>query len=226
MAKPFRVPVAGEQVGALHYPPTQPQGRALVLAHGAGADQRSPFMVECATGLAARGLEVVTFNFLYRERGRRVPDPTATLEACWRAVIAAAVERLGAARLFIGGKSLGGRIASHVAAADPRPIAGMVFLGFPLHPPGRPGTERARYLVRIGRPMLFVQGSRDALGAPDELGPVVAALAPPGTLYVVEDGDHSFAVRKKSGRSSAVVREAILDEIARWMALAAPPPAG
>src|SRR5258708_30740393 len=179
-------------------------GVALILAHGAGAGQSSGFMVRCAGDLAARGIDAVTFDFLYMERGRRLPDANDRLEACYRAVIAAVQDHpmLGRLRLAIGGKSMGGRIASQVAAGGGvGDLAGLVFLGYPLHPPGKPERLRAKHLPRIGAPMLFVQGARDVLGTPDELRPIIAALAPPAELYVVAGGDHSFKVRKGEGHT-------------------------
>jgi predicted alpha/beta-hydrolase family hydrolase len=142
----------------------------LVLAHGAGAGQSSPFMVRFAGGLASRGLDVLTFNFLYTEQRRRVPDRTAKLEACYRAAIEAARSDgpFGRNALFVGGKSMGGRIASHLAAAEtdaaPCAIQGVILLGYPLHPPGKPDQLRAAHLTHIRVPLLFVQGSRDPFG--------------------------------------------------------------
>src|SRR5262245_40422869 len=139
----------------------------LILAHGAGADQRSRFMTAFADALSTRGIDVVTFNFLYTEQRRRAPDRRPQLVACYRSVISAAQAELPSAReyLFIGGKSMGGRAATHVAAEDRAlPIRGLVLLGYPLHPPGRPDQRRDSHLPDVRRPMLFVQGSRDAFG--------------------------------------------------------------
>src|SRR5262249_11655296 len=154
----------------------------------------SPWMVQFAQALAALGLDVVTFNFLYTEQKRHAPDRRPILDGCYRAVIDSVRKQLPAGRsLFIGGKSMGGRIATHVAADDPRlPIDGIVLLGSPLHPPGRPDQRRDAHLPAIAHPMLFVQGSRDTFGTPGELKPVIDALAPRATLHVVEGGDHSF----------------------------------
>ena len=199
-----------------------PQDRAgltLILGHGAGAGQTSRFMVEFADALAARGIDIVTFNFLYSERGRRFPDPNDRLEECYRAVIEAVRERreLAQNRLAIGGKSMGGRIASQVAAAGTDELAGLVFLGYPLHPPGRPDHLRSKHLSQIKAPMLFVQGSRDAFGAPDELRPIIARLATTADLYVVEGGDHSFKIPKKSGIKQEDIYCEIQDHIALWL---------
>ena len=181
---------------------------ALILGHGAGAGQRSAFMVDFAHALSALGIDVITFNFLYTEQGRRIPDRAPALEACYRAVIDAATASVESARraLFIGGKSMGGRIASQVAAADPQlRLAGLVLLGYPLHPPGRPAERRDRHLPAIARPMLFVQGTRDAFGTPDELAPILEPLRPAPVVHVVEQGDHSFKLSKKDAAAQARV---------------------
>jgi predicted alpha/beta-hydrolase family hydrolase len=194
-------------------------GVTLILGHGAGAGQASDFIVRFAADLAARGIDVVTFDFLYREQGRRIPDPSDKLEACYRAVIEAVRARTGSGRdaLAIGGKSMGGRIASQVAAGAIGHLAGLVFLGYPLHPPGRPDRLRAAHLPDIKTPMLFVQGSRDAFGTPEELRPIVAPLQTPAEVYIVEGGDHSFKVRKGSGTRQDDIYHAIQDHIARWL---------
>ena len=194
-------------------------GVTLILGHGAGAGQTSDFIMSFASGLTARGVDMVTFNFLYREQGRRIPDPNDKLEACYRAVIEAVREQMNSGRdaLAIGGKSMGGRIASQVAAAGIGDLAGLVFLGYPLHPPGRPDRLRAKHLSDIKAPMLFVQGSRDAFGTPDELRPMVTSLKPPADAYVVEGGDHSFKVRKGAGVSQEDIYRAIQDHIAAWL---------
>jgi uncharacterized protein len=194
-------------------------GITLILGHGAGAGQTSGFMVEFAHALAARGIDIVTFNFLYIEQGRRLPDPTARLEDCYRAVIEAVLNReeLRNNRLAIGGKSMGGRIASQVAARNGGELLGLVFLGYPLHPPGRPDRLRADHLSEIKAPMLFIQGSRDAFGTPEELRPIINRLHPPAGLYVVEGGDHSFKVPKKSGIKQEDVYRKVQDHIATWL---------
>jgi len=219
--EPIRVAVASGSVTALVYPasPSARTGVTLLLAHGAGAPQSSDFMVSFAEGLAHRGADVVTFNFPYMEIGGRLPDRSETLEACFRAVVAAARARedLAAGRLVLGGKSLGGRMASHVGAAGLDGLAGLVFLGYPLHPPGRPEKPRAAHLARIRQPMLFVQGSRDAFGTPDELAPILEPLGPVARLYVVEGGDHSLAVPKRGAVPQSEVFARAQDEIARWL---------
>ena len=206
---------------ALVYSPPEPSRRAatLILAHGAGAPQSSAFMVDFARGLARRGCQAVTFNFPYTEQGRRLPDRAPTLEACFRDVIAAIRARadLATGPLVIGGKSMGGRIASHLAAQGLADLAGLVALGYPLHPPGRPEQLRALHLARIRQPMLIVQGSRDAFGTPEELRPVLGPLGATATLQVVEGGDHSFKVPKRGPITQEEVFERVQDEIARWI---------
>lgn len=204
---------------AAHTKPRIPS--TLVLAHGAGAPQRHPFMVSFARALSARGVDIMTFNFLYTEQRRKVPDRMPQLVTCYRAAIEAARSEIPSARerLFIGGKSMGGRAATHVAAGDSAlGLAGIVLLGYPLHPPGRPDQLRDAHLPDVKRPMLFVQGSRDTFGTPSELKPILASLDPLPTLHHVEGGDHSFKVSGRDSRSrqEAVYRE-IQDAIAEWI---------
>jgi predicted alpha/beta-hydrolase family hydrolase len=210
-----------QSVSAIVYPANSRDrsGVTLILGHGAGAGQTSAFMVSYATELATRGIDGVTFNFSYTEHGRRSPDPNDKLEACYRAVIETVRDHktLRGNKLAIGGKSMGGRIASQVAASGAGDLAGLVFLGYPLHPPGNPEKLRAKHLADIKAPMLFVQGSRDTFGTPDELRPIIEKLKPPATLYVVEGGDHSFKVPKSSGIPQQDVHKAVLDEAARWL---------
>jgi predicted alpha/beta-hydrolase family hydrolase len=176
----------------------------LVLAHGAGAPQTHPWMVATAKAIARCGIDVVTFDFLYTAAGRRAPDKNDRLEATWRAALGAVRRRLSggsAGRVYIGGKSMGGRIASQIASQPDIDVAGVVLLGYPLHPPGQPLKLRAAHLARVRAPMLFVQGSRDAFGTPDELAPILAGLPARTRLYVVDGGDHSFAVGRVIDRS-------------------------
>ena len=199
----------------------KPKGRlgvTLILGHGAGAGQSSGFMVSFATELALRGIDAVTFNFFYSEHGRGAPDPNDKLEACYRAVIEGVRnhKKLARNKVAIGGKSMGGRIASQVAAAGAEDIAALVFLGYPLHPPGKPENARSKHLPSIKSPMLFVQGSRDAFGTAEELRQVVKKLSS-ATLYVVEGGDHSLKVPKSSGKTQDQVYKEVQDEIARWI---------
>jgi hypothetical protein len=203
----------------------QRTGATLILGHGAGAGQRSAFLVDFAQALSALGIDVVTFNFLYTEQGRKIPDRAPALETCYRAVIEAARAGVDSARraLFIGGKSMGGRIATQVAAADPQLLlAGLVLLGYPLHPPGRPAERRDKHLPSIARPMLFVQGARDAFGTPDELAPILGALQPPPVLHVVAQGDHSFKLSRKDPAAQAKVYADVQRAIAGFIAATAP----
>ena len=217
----IRVPVEPERsVTAIVYAAAARQraGITLILGHGAGAGQRSAFMVSFAEALAARGIDTATFDFLYTAEGRRLPDPNDRLEACWRAVIEtiAKDKKLGANALAIGGKSMGGRIATQVAAAGAE-VAALVLLGYPLHPPGKPKQLRSRHLPKIAAPMLFVQGARDSFGTPEELRPVLATLRAPAELFVIDAGDHSFKVPKRAGVAQAAVYAAIQDKIADWL---------
>ena len=159
----------------------------LVLAHGAGAGQTHPFMVAFAEALAARGIDVVTFDFLYVAAGRRAPDRPPALEACWRAALALGAAEWSGRVPFIGGKSMGGRIASHLAAAGDA-AAGLVCLGYPLHPPKQPDKLRVAHLPQITMPTLILQGRRDEFGAPDELRPHFLAHV----QIVPLPGGHSF----------------------------------
>jgi uncharacterized protein len=222
MPERFSVEIAPRQtITALAYPAAaQSQaGITLILAHGAGAGQSSAFIVAFAAALAERGIDVVTFNFPYMELGRRIPDPSARLEASYRAVIETVRERrpFGHDRLAIGGKSMGGRIASQVAAGDVGELAGLVLLGYPLHPPGRPDRLRAAHLREVRTPMLFVQGSRDAFGTPAELQPIIEQIGRRAELYVVEGGDHSFKVPNSAGIRQQDAYHAIQDRIANWL---------
>jgi predicted alpha/beta-hydrolase family hydrolase len=178
-------------------------------------------MVAFATALARRGLDVGTFNFHYTEIRRRVPDPGPELERCYLAVVDFFRARSGSRPLFIGGKSMGGRIATQVVASESRAraaVAGLVLLGYPLHPPGRPGQLRASHLPRVTRPMLFVQGARDAFGTSGELSAILSSLDPPPTLHAVEGGDHSFKVPVRAGLPQEDVYRQIQDAIVGWVA--------
>ena len=190
----------------------------FILGHGAGAGQQSAFMTGFAQALAALGLDVVTFNFPYTEQRRRIPDRGPVLEACFRSVIDAVRADRRPSRLFIGGKSMGGRIATQLAAIDTSlAIDGLVLLGYPLHPPGKPNERRDKHFTSIGRPMLFIQGSRDAFGSPAELSPALQGLQPPPTIYVVDGGDHSFKVPKKDPQVQAAVYHDVQRTIVQWI---------
>ena len=208
-----------DSVTAVLYPAAKKhRGRVtIVIGHGAGADQMSGFMRMTAIALAERGLDVLTFNFIYKEKRKGAPDPKAKLEACYRAVIEAARKNktLKGNKLIIGGKSMGGRIASQVAAENSDGIDGLVFLGYPLHPPGRLDKMRDEHLPKIQAPMLFVQGSRDAFGSEDEIRAVLKKHKLKADLYVVTSGDHSFKV-PKSVAPQQTVYDNVMDEVARW----------
>ena len=215
-----------EAVTALLYPAIKKEraGVTVVLGHGAGASQASGFMRMFAKGLAARGLDVITFNFVYMEQGRSVPDQKHKLESCFQAVIETARKnkKLKSNRIVIGGKSMGGRIASQVMAGEEREsfasdVVGLVFLGYPLHPPGQPTKLRVEHLEHIKKPMLFVQGTRDSLGTPDEIKPYVKNLSPAATFHEIEGGDHSFKAPKKFGLTPDQIFETAMDEIDRWI---------
>ena len=192
----------------------------LVLAPGAGAGHDSAFIVAFAQALAARGLHVVTFNFPYIERGRRVPDANATLEKCWDGVLRAVREKAGAASpLFAGGKSMGGRIASQVAARPDLTVRlkGLLLLGYPLHPPGRPDQRRTAHWPRVHLPALFIQGSRDPFGTPEELRAALAGFGGDSRVMIVDGGDHSFKVPRSAGRPQDAVHAEIQDAIVAWI---------
>lgn len=189
-------------------------GRAIVLAPGAGSDRRHPFLVALQGALADAGWTAVTFDFPYRAAGRKLPDPRPVLEAAWRAVLRHVAARVAARDVVIGGRSMGGRIAAHVAA-DGADVGGLVFLGFPLHPAGKPDTTRAEPLARITAPMLFIQGTRDALADRALLRGVLDGL-PRATLVEIAEGDHGFRVPKRRG-TEATVRAAVADAVIRWL---------
>ena len=189
---------------------------ALVLGHGAGSGQHSGFMVEAGRQLSARAIVVATFDFPYIAAGRKSPDKAPVLEEAWRAAIAEARadNAFRSLPLFIGGKSMGGRIASHVAAQGVEGVSGLVFLGYPLHPPGRPQQRRDAHLPAIAQPMLFVQGSRDEFGTAGDIRELLPRLNPHAQLFEVADGDHSFKVRVKiTGKKQAAVFTEIFDRV-------------
>lgn len=201
-------------LGAIGYPAEGDAEAVLVLAHGAGAGQKHPFMVATATGLVARRISVVTFDFPYMRERRHVPDKAPVLEEAFRAVIDAARAWSGEKRLYVGGKSMGGRMATHLGAQGLDGLRGIVALGYPLHPPGRPDKPRTEHLPSIRVPVLIVQGERDTFGTPDELRPVIATMTADTTLHVVPGGDHSLAVR---GRQKDAVFEGVLDVVASFI---------
>jgi uncharacterized protein len=193
-------------------------GRAVyVLAHGAGAGMRHPFLETLARALAARDLATLRYQFPYMERRAGRPDPPAVATATVRAAVAEAARLAPGAPLVAGGKSFGGRMTSTAQAEAPLPgVRGLVFLGFPLHPPGRPSDQRAEHLARVRIPMLFLQGDRDEFADLALLGPVVERLGARATLHLVAGGDHSLHVPKRSGRSPADVLAELAQVIVAW----------
>jgi predicted alpha/beta-hydrolase family hydrolase len=189
----------------------------VVLAHGAGANMTTPRLVAVADGLAARGVTTLRFNFPYMEARRKVPDPMPKLERAYKAAIAALRERLPPeAPIVIGGKSMGGRVATHLAAKG-EAIRGVVLLGYPLHPPKQPERLRDAHLPSVPVPMLFVQGTRDTLCDLALLRPVLARVGDRAKLHVVEGGDHSLDVLKSSGRTRESVDLEVVDVIDAWL---------
>lgn len=192
---------------------------AIVLAHGAGAGMDHEFMRAMQSRLAARGCAVVLFNFPYKERGGRAPDRAPVLESCYRAVVdqIRSDPELRSRRLLIGGKSMGGRIATQIAAAGCQ-VDGIVLLGYPLHPPGKPERLRRAHLPQIAAPMLFLQGTRDPLCSLDDLRRVLTEdVRAEATVHVVEGGDHSFKVPKRSGRDYDDVLDELADTCGAWL---------
>lgn len=199
-------------------------GRALVvLAHGAGAGMRSGFMDFQAEALARAGLLCLRFEFPYMRAGRKAPDKAAVLKEAWREVAEAARERAGERPLVLGGKSMGGRIASQAVAAG-APADGLVFHGYPLHPPGRPDRIRKEHLPAVPVPMLFVEGTRDPFCPLDTLREVIAETGVDAEVAVIEDGDHSFKVRASSGRTTPAAWEEVAARTVAWIDAALPGP--
>ena len=189
----------------------------VVLGHGAGGDRRTPMLVALAEALAASGRAAVLYNFPYAERQRRSPDPPAVLEATTRAVSAFALDATGAQRVVHGGRSMGGRIASQVVAAGER-ANGLVFLAYPLHPPGQFDRRREKHLPRVASPMLFVQGTRDAFAREDLLLALLERLGARAELHRVAEADHSFGVLKRAGRSTQDIFAEVRDVVLAWLA--------
>lgn len=186
------------QLGAQTYPAEGAPRAVFVFAHGAGAGQHHPFMAGVSRGLAARGIDVVTFDFPYKRLQKSAPDRPPVLEQSFGDAVAAARKWSKADRLFIGGKSMGGRIATHLAAQGLDALSGVVCFGYPLHPPGKPQQLRIEHLPSITVPVLVIQGERDAFGTPAELRPHLEAMKPDVRLHVIPRGDHSLGVRGKT----------------------------
>jgi predicted alpha/beta-hydrolase family hydrolase len=209
------VPDAGE-VSAITMLPPGAQW-LYVLGHGAGAGMRHPFMESISKILATRGVATLRYQFPYMEEGRRRPDRPPKSEATVRATVEAAVGMKTGMSIIAGGKSFGGRMTSMAQANDPLEcVCGLVFLGFPLHAPNKPGDKRAAHLDDIGVPMLFLQGTRDALADLELMRPACKRLGERATLHIVEGGDHSFKVLKRSGRTEEEAMAELGDAIVTW----------
>ncbi len=190
-----------------------------VLAHGAGAGMRHHFLAQAADVFAARGIATYRYEFPYMQAGKSRPDSPGVAEAAVRAAVVAAAHRAPELPLIAGGKSFGGRMTSQAQVREPLPgVRGLVFLGFPLHPPGRPGTSRAEHLASVAVPMLFLQGTRDEFAQLDLLQEVVRKLGDRATLHLVEEGDHSFKVPKRTGKTEADVMNELAATVSEWTA--------
>ena len=217
-AEPVTIAVdATRRVSGLLVAP--PAARACyVLAHGAGAGMAHPFMAAVATDLAARRIATLRYQFPYMEARAKRPDPPTLAQATVRAAVSEAARQLPALTLIAGGKSFGGRMTSQAQAASPLPgVRGLAFLGFPLHPAGKPSNQRGAHLFDVNVPMLFLQGTRDALADLALLRPLVERLAPRASLRLFDEADHSFHVPARSGRKDAEVRAEMLDALAAWV---------
>ena len=213
-AREVQVPVGAFSVSAsVHGEGTT----AVVLGHGAGGTRRTPFLVHLADAVAASGRSAVLYNFRYTDERRRIPDKPEVLERTTAAVGEFARQALGARQVVHGGKSMGGRIASQAVAAG-MPAAGLVFLGYPLHPPGKPDQLRNKHFDRVRVPLLFVQGTRDAFARADLLQTLLEELGERARLVRIEGGDHSFALPKSAGRPPAEVEAEIARALVDWLA--------
>ena len=211
-------------VSALLCLPAQPDA-VYVFAHGAGAGMSHRFMEGLSAALAGWGIATLRFQFPFMERGSKRPDVPPVAHAAIRAAVAEAAHRLPGLPLFAGGKSFGGRMTSQAQALEPLPgVLGLAFVGFPLHPAGKPGTSRAEHLQDVAVPMLFLQGTRDLLAKIGLVQRTVEQLAAFATLHTIPDADHGFHVPVRSGRTDAQVVEELAETLARWMSEAAAAP--
>jgi predicted alpha/beta-hydrolase family hydrolase len=215
-AEPVSIALTAGTVSGLLVAPKNARA-AYVMAHGAGAGMAHSFMAAVAAGFAERGIATLRYQFPYMEAGGKRPDPPAVAHAAVRAAVEAARKRFPKLPLFAGGKSFGGRMTSQAQAKAPLNVRGLIFFGFPLHPAGKPSQERAAHLSDVAIPMLFLQGTRDALATLDQLQPVCAALGSRATLKLFEDADHSFHVPARTGRKDAEVMAEMLDTAAGWI---------
>lgn len=209
---------AAQRVSGLLSVPSKARA-VYVVAHGAGAGMAHPFLATVATGLAARGIATLRYQFPYMERGSKRPDAPRLAQATARAAVEEAGRRLPQLPLFAGGKSFGGRMSSQAQAEAPLPgVRGLVFLGFPLHPPGKPADERGQHLSAVQVPMLFLQGTRDEFANLELLRPLVQRLGGRATLKLFAEADHSFHVPARTGRKDAEVLDELLDAVTAWIA--------
>lgn len=218
-ARPIAIELdAGQRVGGLLDVAESPRA-CYVMAHGAGAGMTHPFLASFAADLAQRAIATLRYQFPYMENESRRPDPPRVAHAAVRAAVAAAHRELPALPLVAGGKSFGGRMTSQAQAAAPLPhVAGLVFLGFPLHPAGKPADERGAHLSGVAIPMLFLSGTRDELAELRLLEPLVARLGSRATLRLFDEADHSFHVPARTGRKDAQIRAEMADAVAGWIA--------
>ena len=217
-AQSLRIEVRpGEAVSALLVRPAQSRA-CYVFAHGAGAGMTHSSMEMVAAGLAERGIATLRYQFPYMEKGSKRPDPPVVAHAAVRAAVAEAGRCCPGLALIAGGKSFGGRMTSQAQALSPLSgVRALAFLGFPLHPAGKPSSDRAKHLADVDIPMLFLQGTRDALAELRLLEPVVKSLGSRARLHLVEGADHSFHVLKSSGRNDREVMDKVLDAFAAWV---------
>ena len=215
---PLRIPLSsGTSISGVLSQPEAPRA-CFVFAHGAGAGMNHPFMADLSAALAARGIATLRFQFPFMEQGSKRPDSPAVAQQAVRAAVDEACARLPGVALFAGGKSFGGRMTSGAQADAPlAQVRGIIFVGFPLHPAGKPATERAAHLQQVGVPMLFLQGTRDALADLALIRQTTEAIGPLATLHVVEGADHAFHVLVRSGRNDKDVIEELAETVSRWI---------
>ena len=215
---PLRIPLSsGTSISGVLSQPEAPRA-CFVFAHGAGAGMNHPFMADLSAALAARGIATLRFQFPFMEQGSKRPDSPAVAQQTVRAAVDEACTRLPGVALFAGGKSFGGRMTSGAQADAPlASVRGIIFVGFPLHPAGKPATERAAHLQQVGVPMLFLQGTRDALADLALMRQTTEAIGPLATLHVVEGADHAFHVLVRSGRNDKDVIEELAETVSRWI---------
>lgn len=217
-AEPVSIGVDGAQrVSGLLQAPEEARA-CYVMAHGAGAGMTHPFLASVANGLAERGIATLRYQFPYMEQRSKRPDTPKVAHAAVRAAVIEAARLVPKLPLFAGGKSFGGRMTSQAQAASALPgVRGLIFLGFPLHPPGKPSDERAKHLFGVQIPMLFLQGTRDDFAELQLLEPLCKQLAPRATLKLFQDADHSFRVPARTGRKDSEVRDKMLDVVTTWI---------